>query len=101
MGLVCRFFKQLLVIGEIIAGIPPTPGYPIQPHRTADAVGLSRNLHGCPRFRHDYSSHRYSPDFWAFLLGAVMPKNEGLVRELAEKTEDFVPTFLFTHFLRL
>ncbi|MBW4670796.1 MAG: cation:proton antiporter [Cyanomargarita calcarea GSE-NOS-MK-12-04C] len=28
--------------------------------------------------------------FGAFLLGAIMPKNAGLVRELAEKTEDFV-----------
>jgi Kef-type K+ transport system membrane component KefB/nucleotide-binding universal stress UspA family protein len=28
--------------------------------------------------------------FGAFLLGAIMPKNADLVRELAEKTEDFV-----------
>lgn len=36
--------------------------------------------------------------FGAFLLGAVMPKNAGLVRELAEKTEDFVLTFLLPVF---
>lgn len=36
--------------------------------------------------------------FGAFLLGAVMPKNAGLVRELAEKTEDFVLTFLLPIF---
>src|SRR5919199_2522497 len=36
--------------------------------------------------------------FGAFLLGAVMPKNEGLVRELAQKTEDFVLTFLLPIF---
>ena len=36
--------------------------------------------------------------FGAFLLGAVMPKNEGLTRELAEKTEDFVLTFLLPIF---
>ena len=34
--------------------------------------------------------------FGAFLLGAVMPKNEDLVREIAEKTEDFVLIFLIT-----
>ncbi|MBD3883818.1 cation:proton antiporter [Phormidium tenue FACHB-886] len=36
--------------------------------------------------------------FGAFLLGAAMPKNEGLTRELAEKTEDFVLTFLLPVF---
>ena len=36
--------------------------------------------------------------FGAFLLGAVMPKNPGLVRELAEKTEDFVLTILLPVF---
>jgi len=36
--------------------------------------------------------------FGAFLVGAVMPKNAGLVRELAEKTEDFVLTFLLPVF---
>ncbi|HEY9636218.1 MAG TPA: cation:proton antiporter [Coleofasciculaceae cyanobacterium] len=36
--------------------------------------------------------------FGAFLLGAVMPKNAGLVRELAQKTEDFVLTFLLPIF---
>jgi Kef-type K+ transport system membrane component KefB/nucleotide-binding universal stress UspA family protein len=36
--------------------------------------------------------------FGAFLLGAVMPKNKGLTRELAEKTEDFVLTFLLPIF---
>ena len=36
--------------------------------------------------------------FGAFLLGAVMPKNAGLVKELAEKTEDFVLTFLLPIF---
>lgn len=36
--------------------------------------------------------------FGAFLLGAVMPKNEGLVRELAQKTEDFVLIFLLPVF---
>jgi Kef-type K+ transport system membrane component KefB/nucleotide-binding universal stress UspA family protein len=36
--------------------------------------------------------------FGAFLLGAVMPKNEGLVRELAVKTEDFVLIFLLPVF---
>jgi Kef-type K+ transport system membrane component KefB/nucleotide-binding universal stress UspA family protein len=36
--------------------------------------------------------------FGAFLLGAVMPKNEGLVRELAIKTEDFVLIFLLPIF---
>ena len=36
--------------------------------------------------------------FGAFLLGAVMPKNAGLVRDLAEKTEDFVLTFLLPIF---
>ena len=36
--------------------------------------------------------------FGAFLLGAVMPKNPGLVRELAQKTEDFVLTFLLPIF---
>ncbi|MFB2923489.1 cation:proton antiporter [Aerosakkonema sp. BLCC-F2] len=36
--------------------------------------------------------------FGAFLLGTVMPKNAGLVRELAEKTEDFVLIFLLPVF---
>ncbi len=36
--------------------------------------------------------------FGAFLLGAAMPKNEDLVRELAEKTEDFVLIFLLPIF---
>lgn len=36
--------------------------------------------------------------FGAFLLGAVMPKDEGLVRELAQKTEDFVLIFLLPVF---
>lgn len=36
--------------------------------------------------------------FGAFLLGAAMPKHEGLVRELAQKTEDFVLTFLLPVF---
>jgi Kef-type K+ transport system membrane component KefB len=36
--------------------------------------------------------------FGAFLLGAVMPKNVGLTRELAEKTEDFVLVFLLPVF---
>ncbi|OKH22188.1 sodium:proton antiporter [Hydrococcus rivularis NIES-593] len=36
--------------------------------------------------------------FGAFLLGAVMPKHAGLVRELAEKTEDFVLIFLLPVF---
>jgi nucleotide-binding universal stress UspA family protein len=36
--------------------------------------------------------------FGAFLLGAAMPKNAGLTRELAEKTEDFVLTFLLPIF---
>jgi Kef-type K+ transport system membrane component KefB len=36
--------------------------------------------------------------FGAFLFGAVMPKNEGLTRELAQKTEDFVLTFLLPIF---
>jgi Kef-type K+ transport system membrane component KefB/nucleotide-binding universal stress UspA family protein len=36
--------------------------------------------------------------FGAFLLGAVMPKNEGLVQEIAEKTEDFVLIFLLPVF---
>ncbi|MBW4519947.1 MAG: cation:proton antiporter [Scytolyngbya sp. HA4215-MV1] len=36
--------------------------------------------------------------FGAFLLGAVMPKNAGLTRELAQKTEDFVLTFLLPVF---
>jgi Kef-type K+ transport system membrane component KefB len=38
--------------------------------------------------------------FGAFLLGAIMPKNAGLVKELAEKTEDFVLIFLLPIFLR-
>ncbi len=36
--------------------------------------------------------------FGAFLLGAVMPKDEGLVREVAQKTEDFVLIFLLPVF---
>jgi Kef-type K+ transport system membrane component KefB/nucleotide-binding universal stress UspA family protein len=36
--------------------------------------------------------------FGAFLLGAVMPKNAELVRELAVKTEDFVLIFLLPIF---
>jgi Kef-type K+ transport system membrane component KefB/nucleotide-binding universal stress UspA family protein len=36
--------------------------------------------------------------FGAFLIGAVMPKNEDLVREIAEKTEDFVLIFLLPIF---
>jgi Kef-type K+ transport system membrane component KefB len=36
--------------------------------------------------------------FGAFLLGAAMPKNPGLVREIAEKTEDFVLIFLLPVF---
>ncbi len=36
--------------------------------------------------------------FGAFLLGAVMPKNPGLVRDLAEKTEDFVLSVLLPVF---
>jgi Kef-type K+ transport system membrane component KefB/nucleotide-binding universal stress UspA family protein len=36
--------------------------------------------------------------FGAFLLGAVMPKNEDLVSEIAEKTEDFVLIFLLPVF---
>ncbi|WP_017314752.1 cation:proton antiporter [Mastigocladopsis repens] len=36
--------------------------------------------------------------FGAFLLGAVMPKDAGLVRELAIKTEDFVLIFLLPVF---
>jgi len=36
--------------------------------------------------------------FGAFLLGAAMPKDEDLVRELAEKTEDFVLIFLLPIF---
>lgn len=36
--------------------------------------------------------------FGAFLLGAVMPKDAGLVREIAQKTEDFVLTFLLPVF---
>ncbi|MDX2100333.1 MAG: cation:proton antiporter [Leptolyngbyaceae cyanobacterium bins.59] len=36
--------------------------------------------------------------FGAFLMGAVMPKNAGLTRELAEKTEDFVLIFLLPVF---
>jgi Kef-type K+ transport system membrane component KefB/nucleotide-binding universal stress UspA family protein len=36
--------------------------------------------------------------FGAFLLGATMPKNEDLVRELAVKTEDFVLIFLLPIF---
>jgi len=36
--------------------------------------------------------------FGAFLLGAVMPKNPSLIREVAEKTEDFVLIFLLPVF---
>ncbi|HBE19738.1 MAG TPA: sodium:proton antiporter [Cyanobacteria bacterium UBA11149] len=36
--------------------------------------------------------------FGAFLIGAVMPKNPNLVRELAEKTEDFVLSVLLPVF---
>jgi Kef-type K+ transport system membrane component KefB/nucleotide-binding universal stress UspA family protein len=36
--------------------------------------------------------------FGAFLLGVAMPKNAGLTRELAEKTEDFVLIFLLPIF---
>lgn len=36
--------------------------------------------------------------FGAFLIGAVMPKHPGLTRELAQKTEDFVLTFLLPIF---
>jgi len=36
--------------------------------------------------------------FGAFLLGAIMPKHAGLTRELAQKTEDFVLTFLLPIF---
>jgi Kef-type K+ transport system membrane component KefB len=36
--------------------------------------------------------------FGAFLLGAAMPKNPGLVREIAHKTEDFVLIFLLPVF---
>ena len=36
--------------------------------------------------------------FGAFLMGAVMPKHAGLTRELAQKTEDFVLTFLLPIF---
>jgi Kef-type K+ transport system membrane component KefB len=36
--------------------------------------------------------------FGAFLLGAAMPKNPGLVRKIAEKTEDFVLIFLLPIF---
>ncbi|MCU0524243.1 MAG: cation:proton antiporter [Elainella sp. Prado103] len=36
--------------------------------------------------------------FGAFLLGVIMPKNADLTRELAEKTEDFVLTFLLPIF---
>jgi Kef-type K+ transport system membrane component KefB/nucleotide-binding universal stress UspA family protein len=36
--------------------------------------------------------------FGAFLLGAIMPKNEDLTREIAEKTEDFVLIFLLPIF---
>jgi Kef-type K+ transport system membrane component KefB/nucleotide-binding universal stress UspA family protein len=36
--------------------------------------------------------------FGAFLLGAVMPKHVGLTRDLAQKTEDFVLTFLLPIF---
>jgi Kef-type K+ transport system membrane component KefB len=36
--------------------------------------------------------------FGAFLLGASMPKNPGLVREIAEKTEDFILIFLLPVF---
>jgi Kef-type K+ transport system membrane component KefB len=36
--------------------------------------------------------------FGAFLLGAVMPRHPGLVRDIAAKTEDFVLTFLLPIF---
>jgi Kef-type K+ transport system membrane component KefB/nucleotide-binding universal stress UspA family protein len=36
--------------------------------------------------------------FGAFLLGAIMPKNEDLTREIAEKTEDFILIFLLPIF---
>ncbi len=36
--------------------------------------------------------------FGAFLLGAAMPKNPGMVKEIAEKTEDFVLIFLLPVF---
>jgi Kef-type K+ transport system membrane component KefB len=36
--------------------------------------------------------------FGAFLLGAAMPKNPGLVRDIAQKTEDFVLIFLLPVF---
>jgi Kef-type K+ transport system membrane component KefB/nucleotide-binding universal stress UspA family protein len=36
--------------------------------------------------------------FGAFLLGAAMPKNPGLIREIARKTEDFVLIFLLPVF---
>jgi Kef-type K+ transport system membrane component KefB len=36
--------------------------------------------------------------FGAFLIGAVMPKNADLTREIAEKTEDFVLIFLLPIF---
>jgi Kef-type K+ transport system membrane component KefB/nucleotide-binding universal stress UspA family protein len=36
--------------------------------------------------------------FGAFLIGVAMPKNEGLVREVAQKTEDFVLIFLLPIF---
>ncbi len=36
--------------------------------------------------------------FGAFLFGAAMPKNPALTRELAQKTEDFVLTFLLPIF---
>jgi Kef-type K+ transport system membrane component KefB len=36
--------------------------------------------------------------FGAFLLGAAMPKDPGLVRDIAEKTEDFVLIFLLPIF---
>ncbi|MBW4440785.1 MAG: cation:proton antiporter [Plectolyngbya sp. WJT66-NPBG17] len=36
--------------------------------------------------------------FGAFLVGVVMPKHPGLTRELAQKTEDFVLTFLLPVF---
>ncbi len=39
--------------------------------------------------------------FGAFLLGAVMPKNEGLVREIAQKTEDFILIFLLPVFFAI
>jgi len=36
--------------------------------------------------------------FGAFLVGAAMPKDQGLVKEIAEKTEDFVLIFLLPIF---